>query len=124
MPDLSPTTPARPTNPDESDRTGRYEGAATPSDPAATDDIQPATLIAGKYKLLEAIGEGGMGEVWMAQQIEPVKRAVAVKFIKSGMDSKTVVARFEAERQALPERTHHRLARSGTRGLAQVLGGG
>src|SRR5262245_33020556 len=50
----------------------------------------------GPYKLLEPIGEGGMGTVWMARQTEPVKRLVALKLIKAGMDSKQVVARFEA----------------------------
>src|SRR5262249_7170814 len=49
----------------------------------------------GPYKLLEQIGEGGMGTVWMAQQTEPVKRVVALKLIKAGMDSKQVIARFE-----------------------------
>src|SRR5262245_3084035 len=58
---------------------------------------RPGTVI-GPYKLIEPIGEGGMGEVWMAQQTEPVQRLVAVKVIKAGMDSKQVVARFEAER--------------------------
>src|SRR5262249_21494628 len=52
--------------------------------------------VIGPYKLLEPIGEGGMGTVWMAQQQEPVKRLVAVKLIKAGMDSKQVIARFEA----------------------------
>src|SRR5262245_42519705 len=65
----------------------------------------------GSYKLLEQIGEGGMGEVWMAQQTEPVKRLVAVKLIKAGMDSKQVVARFEAERQALALMEHANIAR-------------
>src|SRR5262245_34171112 len=60
----------------------------------------PGTVI-GPYKLIEPIGEGGMGTVWMAQQQEPVKRLVALKLIKAGMDSKQVIARFEAERQAL-----------------------
>src|SRR5437588_7630068 len=62
---------------------------------------QPGTLVAGRYKLLEAIGEGGMGSVWMAEQREPVKRLVALKLVKPGMDTKQVLARFEAERQAL-----------------------
>src|SRR5262249_19854446 len=61
---------------------------------------QPGAVI-GPYKLIEQIGEGGMGTVWMAQQTEPVKRLVALKLIKAGMDSRQVIARFEAERQAL-----------------------
>lgn len=69
------------------------------------------TLIGGRYKLIEQIGEGGMGTVWMAQQTEPVKRLVAVKLIKSGMDSKSVLARFEAERQALALMDHPNIAK-------------
>src|SRR5262245_48044834 len=80
----------------EAPATGPIQGdAAQASSPEA-----PGTVI-GPYKLLESIGEGGMGTVWMAQQTEPVKRLVAVKLIKAGMDSRQVVARFEAERQAL-----------------------
>jgi len=56
----------------------------------------------GRYRLLQRLGEGGMGEVWLAEQAEPVHRQVAVKVIKAGMDSVQVIARFEAERQALP----------------------
>jgi serine/threonine protein kinase/tetratricopeptide (TPR) repeat protein len=63
------------------------------------------------YKLLERMGEGGMGSVWMAQQTEPVKRLVAVKLIKAGLDSKQVIARFEAERQALALMDHPNIAR-------------
>src|SRR5262249_35146783 len=55
----------------------------------------------GPYKLLEPIGEGGMGTVYMAEQSRPVRRKVALKLIKPGMDTKQVIARFEAERQAL-----------------------
>src|SRR5262249_16010745 len=69
------------------------------------------TILAGKYKLVEEIGEGGMGSVYMAQQTEPVKRAVAVKVIKAGMDSKAVLARFEAERQALAMMDHPNIAK-------------
>jgi non-specific serine/threonine protein kinase/serine/threonine-protein kinase len=58
------------------------------------------------YRLLEKVGEGGMGEVWVAEQTEPVRRRVAVKVIKEGMDTKRVVARFEAERQALALMDH------------------
>ncbi len=69
------------------------------------------SILAGKYKLIEEIGEGGMGSVYMAQQTEPVKRAVAVKVIKAGMDSKAVLVRFEAERQALAMMDHLNIAR-------------
>jgi len=68
-------------------------------------------ILAGKYKLIEEIGAGGMGSVFMAQQTEPVKRAVAVKVIKAGMDSKAVLARFEAERQALALMDHPNIAK-------------
>jgi WD40 repeat protein/serine/threonine protein kinase len=70
----------------------------------------PGTVV-GPYKLIEQIGEGGMGTVWMAQQTEPVKRLVALKLIKAGMDSKQVIARFEAERQALALMDHANIAR-------------
>src|SRR5207244_1498849 len=76
----------------------------------AAGDV-PGIVIAGRYKLLEEIGEGGMGTVWMAQQSEPVKRLVAIKLIKAGMDSKQVIARFEAERQALALMDHPNIAR-------------
>ncbi len=82
--------------------------------PMVTID-QPATenlgTVIGPYKLIEQIGEGGMGSVWMAQQTEPVKRLVAVKLIKAGMDSRQVIARFEAERQALALMDHPNIAR-------------
>src|SRR5262245_14331370 len=57
--------------------------------------IDAPGTVTGRYKLLQQIGEGGMGTVWMAQQTEPVKRLVAVKLIKAGMDSKQVLVRFE-----------------------------
>src|SRR5262249_5796052 len=65
----------------------------------------------GPYKLLQQIGEGGMGVVWMAEQQEPVRRLVALKVIKAGMDSAQVVARFEAERQALALMDHPNIAK-------------
>jgi serine/threonine protein kinase/tetratricopeptide (TPR) repeat protein len=70
----------------------------------------PGAVIAGRYRLLEKLGEGGMGEVWVAQQTEPVRRQVAVKLIKPGMDSRQVIARFEAERQALALMDHPNIA--------------
>jgi WD40 repeat protein/serine/threonine protein kinase len=76
---------------------------------------QPVTessgTLVGPYKLIEPIGEGGMGAVWMAQQTEPVKRLVALKLIKAGMDSKQIIVRFEAERQALALMDHTNIAR-------------
>src|SRR5262245_33973295 len=76
----------------EHDRLGSFMDI---SSPAATLDLPPERPGAqiGPYKLVEEIGEGGMGTVWMAQQSEPVKRVVAVKLIKAGMDSRQVIAR-------------------------------
>ncbi|MGL4552959.1 MAG: serine/threonine-protein kinase, partial [Gemmataceae bacterium] len=72
---------------------------------------QAGTVVGGKYALAEPIGEGGMGSVWRAKQTEPVKRFVAVKLVKGGMDSKQVMARFEAERQALALMDHPNIAK-------------
>ena len=69
------------------------------------------TILAGRYKLLQQIGEGGMGTVFMAEQSVPVKRMVAVKIIKAGMDTAQVIARFEAERQALAMMDHPSIAK-------------
>jgi eukaryotic-like serine/threonine-protein kinase len=71
---------------------------------------KPGTVI-GHYKLMEQIGEGGFGLVFVAEQTEPVRRKVALKIIKPGMDSKAVIARFEAERQALALMDHPNIAR-------------
>ncbi|MBN2595024.1 MAG: serine/threonine protein kinase, partial [Sedimentisphaerales bacterium] len=70
----------------------------------------PGTVI-GRYKLLEKIGEGGMAVVYMAEQTEPIRRKVALKIIKLGMDTKSVIARFEAERQALAMMDHPNIAK-------------
>jgi serine/threonine protein kinase len=85
-----------------------HEGPALTVDQPITES--PGTVI-GPYKLLEQVGEGGMGTVWMAEQTEPIQRRVAVKVIKAGMDSKQVLARFEAERQALALMDHPNIAR-------------
>jgi eukaryotic-like serine/threonine-protein kinase len=74
-------------------------------------DAKPNFLIAGRYTLQEKIGEGGMGEVWVAKQSEPVKRKVALKLIKQGMDSRAVLQRFEQERQALAMMDHPNIAK-------------
>src|SRR5262249_45063851 len=78
---------------------------------SAPDDA-PGTIIAGKYKLLQKIGEGGMGSVWMADQLEPVKRRVALKLIRAERDgSRTILSRFEAERQAIALMDHPNIAK-------------
>jgi serine/threonine protein kinase len=81
--------------------------------PATTPDTSVAvgTVIAGRYKILESLGEGGMGTVWVAEQTQPVRRKVAVKLIKGGMDSRAVLSRFEAERQALALMDHPNIAK-------------
>ncbi len=86
--------------------TGPYQGAAT-APPLAEG---PGSRV-GPYKLLQKIGEGGMGVVYMAEQEQPVRRRVALKIIKPGMDSGQVIARFEAERQALAMMDHQNIAR-------------
>ena len=89
----------------------------------------PGTVI-GPYKLLEQIGEGGFGVVFLAEQERPVRRRVALKIIKPGMDSRQVIARFEAERQVLAMMDHPGIAKvfdAGTTGehlhIAQARGG-
>ena len=84
-----------------------------PSDagsPPATSLESEGTTI-GPYKLLQKIGEGGFGDVYMAEQLRPVKRRVALKIIKAGMDTRQVVARFDAERQALAMMDHPHIAK-------------
>jgi WD40 repeat protein/serine/threonine protein kinase len=78
---------------------------------AAARPREGAGTVIGPYKLLQQIGEGGMGTVYMAEQTRPVQRKVALKVIKPGMDSQQVVARFEAERQALAMMDHVNIAR-------------
>ena len=90
-------------------RTASYASRTEPEgaggSPRAVQGDQGAaglgTIIAGRYTLVELIGEGGMGSVYLARQSEPVKRQVALKLVKTGMDSAAVLRRFEAERQAL-----------------------
>jgi serine/threonine protein kinase len=78
---------------------------------ASSAPEEPAGTLIGRYKLLEKIGEGGCGVVYMAEQEEPVRRRVALKIIKPGMDSRQVIARFEAERQALAMMDHPNIAK-------------
>ncbi|MCY2967258.1 MAG: serine/threonine-protein kinase, partial [Planctomycetota bacterium] len=72
---------------------------------------EEGAVVGGRYVLLQKIGEGGMGEVWVARQTEPVKRRVALKLIRAGMDSRGVLQRFEQERQALALMDHPHIAR-------------
>ncbi len=102
---------------DERGASPASSGPAVPS-PSPTQtlrsevkDITPGALIGGKYKLLEELGSGGMGVVYLAEQVEPVRRRVALKIIKLGMDTRQVVARFETERQALAVMDHSNIAK-------------
>ena len=87
---------------------------ARPTTKVESADERPDEAVGqtlGRYKLLEKIGEGGCGVVYVAEQTEPVRRRVALKVIKLGMDTKAVVARFEAERQALAMMDHPNIAK-------------
>jgi serine/threonine protein kinase len=97
---------------------------ATEDSPANAENLEPAFatrtigstepdagFVIGRYHLLQKIGEGGMGEVWLAEQKEPVPRRVALKLVKAGMDTREVVARFESERQALALMDHPAIAK-------------
>jgi eukaryotic-like serine/threonine-protein kinase len=95
-----PNDPENASSPDTADRT-LSTGA---SGSMAASQI-------GSYRLLQVLGEGGMGEVWLAEQTKPIHRTVALKLIKTGMDTKAVVARFESERQALALMDHPNIAR-------------
>ncbi len=92
------------------DHSEQGDGDAPTLGMPATGPISGRPAI-GPYRLLEKIGEGGMGEVWLADQQQPVRRRVALKLIKAGMDTKQVVARFAAERQALALMDHPAIAR-------------
>ncbi len=94
----------------ESPATGAVEELAKAQDAVGSLLTEKAGDRIGRYKLLERIGEGGFGVVWMAEQEEPVRRRVALKIIKLGMDTREVVARFEAERQALAMMDHPNIA--------------
>jgi serine/threonine-protein kinase len=97
------------------ERIGSFLESALPDSPATTDAPPQFSelpgMVIGPYKLLQQIGEGGMGVVWMAEQSQPVQRKVALKIIKAGMDSRHVLARFEAERQALALMDHPNIAK-------------
>ena len=96
------------------DRAARFLETAPPFVDAPVPDESltegPGSVI-GRYKLLEKIGEGGMAVVYMAEQEQPIRRKVALKIIKLGMDTRQVIARFEAERQALALMDHPSIAK-------------
>jgi len=95
------------------DADGFLDAPVLSSDVTLDDSVVsegPGTVI-GRYKLLEKIGEGGMAVVYMAEQEKPIRRKVALKIIKLGMDTKSVIARFEAERQALAMMDHPNIAK-------------
>jgi eukaryotic-like serine/threonine-protein kinase len=89
----------------------RTQTVLVESGDAPDESHPPREVIAGRYKLLEPIGEGSFGIVFRAEQFEPVRRFVALKILKPGMDTREVVARFEAERQALALMDHPQIAR-------------
>jgi serine/threonine protein kinase/tetratricopeptide (TPR) repeat protein len=107
--DYRPDDPTGTIDHADPDATSGSDAPAPRSAPADRDGL--GAVVAGRYTLVAAIGEGGMGSVYLASQTEPVKRQVALKLIKSGMDSKAVLARFEAERQALALMDHPNIAR-------------
>ena len=98
----------------------RLEAVAREAEPLGEMPPTPAVVVPvvekpgdriGRYRLLQKVGEGGFGVVYLAEQEEPVQRRVALKIIKLGMDTRSVVARFEAERQALALMDHPNIAK-------------
>jgi len=96
---------------------GISAGGTGPSGPDLVTDDRPSQI--GPYRILDTLGEGGMSVVYLAEQSEPVRRRVALKILKPGMDSKQVVARFESERQALAVLDHPNIAKIFDGGVAE-----
>jgi non-specific serine/threonine protein kinase/serine/threonine-protein kinase len=88
---------------------GVAEGATEPTQAVPAEET--AGTVIGRYHLVQKIGEGGMGEVWLAEQKEPARRRVALKLTRGGMPSREVIARFESERQALALMEHPAIAK-------------
>jgi serine/threonine protein kinase len=95
----------------EHQKAGKFLSVPAIGEPTLDEILAPPKRKIDSYYLLELIGEGGMGEVWLAEQKEPVRRRVAIKLIKAGMDTREVVARFESERQALALMDHAAIAK-------------
>jgi hypothetical protein len=89
-----------------------------PLDPTTVLGLGVGSIIAGRYKLLEPLGEGGMGVVWLAEQSEPIRRQVAVKLLQTAMHSKAFLGRFELERQSLALMDHPNIAKILDGGIA------
>jgi len=89
--------------------TGPKEGGLGPT--RSIDPAETAGTVIDRYHLLQKVGEGGMGEIWLAEQKEPVRRRVALKLVKAGMNTREVIARFESERQALALMDHPAIAK-------------
>src|SRR4029077_5906904 len=88
---------------------GRNQGGLEPTQSMGPGETTGTVI--GRYHLLQRIGLGGMGEVWQAEQKEPVRRRVALKLVKAGMNTREVIARFESERQALALMEHPAIAK-------------
>ena len=88
-----------------------HVGRIVPSDSVPAGGFTPGTILAERYRIIELLGTGGMGEVWVAEQLKPIRRKVALKVIRRGMDSRQVIARFESERQALAMMDHPTIAK-------------
>ena len=97
---------------DLEDRSGSWLGSGgSPVSPGVFDDGLETGACIGAYRLGEQLGEGGFGTVWRAEQQQPVRRWLALKVLKAGLETREVVARFEAERQALALMDHPSIAR-------------
>jgi serine/threonine protein kinase/WD40 repeat protein len=115
-PDLSPDLEQELKNLTRLESSAPASASSPPGPPSPILPDVPASALApgswiGHYKLLRKLGEGGMGSVWMAQQVDPVKRTVALKVIRPGMDSAQILARFQVERQALALMDHPNIAK-------------
>jgi non-specific serine/threonine protein kinase/serine/threonine-protein kinase len=106
-----PTPPAGPADDERTLPLDQTVPLVRPGDHATARPDEDVGTVIGPYRLVQRIGQGGMGDVWLAEQSEPIKRRVALKVIKQGMDTRTVVARFDAERQALALMDHPCIAR-------------
>src|SRR5207253_6999073 len=94
-------------------------GAAAVLDAPGLAPLAAGEVLAGRFRLRERLGAGGMGEVWVADQLEPVQRRIALKVIRPGLDSAGLIARFEQERQALARMDHPHIAKVLDAGAAE-----